>query len=54
MDEMMCGQRGWRELAILGDRIDQFNGMIVGLLWSKNNEIKECDTDDWHAEKVST
>ncbi|KAJ6915315.1 hypothetical protein NC651_017344 [Populus alba x Populus x berolinensis] len=23
-DEMMCGQRGWRELAYLGDKINKF------------------------------
>ncbi|KAE8717269.1 putative protein phosphatase 2C 60 [Hibiscus syriacus] len=34
MDEMMRGQRGWRELAILGDKIDKFTGMIEGLIWS--------------------
>lgn len=54
MDEMMCGQRGWRELAILGDKIDQFNGMIEGLLWSKNDEVKEGHIDDWPSEKVNT
>ncbi|KAJ8538816.1 hypothetical protein K7X08_030112 [Anisodus acutangulus] len=26
MDEMMCGQRGWRELAALGDRLNKFRG----------------------------
>lgn len=51
MDEMMCGQRGWRELAILGDKIDQFNGMIEGLLWSKNDAVKEGHIDDWPSEK---
>ena len=47
----MCGQRGWRELAILGDKVDQFNGMIEGLIWSKSGE----DTghpDDWASEEV--
>ncbi|CAI9277939.1 unnamed protein product [Lactuca saligna] len=32
MDEMMCGKRGWRELAILGNKMDQFSGMIEGLI----------------------
>ncbi|KAK6137140.1 hypothetical protein DH2020_029116 [Rehmannia glutinosa] len=34
MDEMMRGQRGWRELAVLGDKINKFTGMIEGLIWS--------------------
>lgn len=48
----MCGQKGWRELAILGDKLDQFNGMIEGLLWSKNSEVREGDREDWPSEKV--
>ncbi|WJX71492.1 hypothetical protein P8452_55482 [Trifolium repens] len=34
MDEMMRGQRGWRELSILGDKMNMFSGMIEGLIWS--------------------
>uniref|UniRef100_A0A6N2MAX2 PPM-type phosphatase domain-containing protein n=1 Tax=Salix viminalis TaxID=40686 RepID=A0A6N2MAX2_SALVM len=37
MDEMMRGQRGWRELEALGDKINKFTGMIEG------NE----QPDDW-------
>lgn len=51
MDEMMCGQRGWRELAILGDKVDQFNGMIEGLIWSKSGE-DTGQPDDWASEEV--
>ncbi|KAG6785201.1 hypothetical protein POTOM_010928 [Populus tomentosa] len=45
MDEMMCGQRGWRELAALGDKITRFTGMIEGLIWSPKGG------DDWAFEK---
>ncbi|MBA0745021.1 hypothetical protein Gogos_007612 [Gossypium gossypioides] len=51
MDEMMRGQRGWRELAILGDKIDKFTGMIEGLIWSpKGGEGIDRD-DDWAIEE---
>lgn len=52
MDEMMCGQRGWRELARLGDKMDKFSGMIEGLIWSpKGGEVND-HIDDWHSEEV--
>ncbi|KAI7724978.1 hypothetical protein M8C21_011199 [Ambrosia artemisiifolia] len=36
MDEMMCGQRGWSELAMLrNNKMDQFSGMIEGFIWSE-------------------
>ncbi|KAL5576152.1 hypothetical protein UlMin_017851 [Ulmus minor] len=56
MDEMMRGQRGWRELAILGDKIDKVSGMIEGLIWSprggqvKRGEFKD-NFDDWLSEE---
>ncbi|KAK1576125.1 hypothetical protein Q3G72_011152 [Acer saccharum] len=51
MDEMMRGQRGWRELAILGDKIDQFSGMIEGLIWSpKSGEANQL-MDNWPSEE---
>ncbi|KAK9282318.1 hypothetical protein L1049_005232 [Liquidambar formosana] len=51
MDEMMRGQRGWRELAILGDKIDKFSGMIEGLIWSpKGGEVND-QLDDWPFEE---
>ncbi|KAL9233931.1 hypothetical protein vseg_008863 [Gypsophila vaccaria] len=46
MDEMMRGQRGWRELAILGDKLNKFTGMIEGLIWSPRSDGHEHD-DDW-------
>lgn len=52
MDEMMCGQRGWRELAILGDKIDKFTGMIEGLIWSpRSGEVNGQYIDDWPSEE---
>uniref|UniRef100_A0A2N9HYA3 PPM-type phosphatase domain-containing protein n=1 Tax=Fagus sylvatica TaxID=28930 RepID=A0A2N9HYA3_FAGSY len=52
MDEMMRGQRGWRELAILGDKMDKFSGMIEGLIWSpKGSEVNE-HIDDWPSEEI--
>ncbi|XP_065633150.1 probable protein phosphatase 2C 60 isoform X1 [Quercus suber] len=51
MDEMMRGQRGWRELAILGDKMDKFSGMIEGLIWSpKGSEVND-HIDDWPSEE---
>ncbi|XP_077222326.1 putative protein phosphatase 2C 11 [Tasmannia lanceolata] len=51
MDEMMRGQRGWRELAILGDKINKFTGMIEGLIWSpKGGEVHD-QVDDWAFEE---
>ncbi|XP_021906457.1 probable protein phosphatase 2C 60 isoform X1 [Carica papaya] len=50
MDEMMRGQRGWRELAILGDKIEQLAGMLEGLIWSpKAGEVH--DNFDWPSEE---
>ncbi|KAI3454002.1 hypothetical protein Pfo_010665 [Paulownia fortunei] len=51
MDEMMCGQRGWRELAVLGDKIDKFTGMIEGLIWSPRSRDKNDQIDDWAFEE---
>ncbi|KAE8656922.1 Detected protein of unknown function [Hibiscus syriacus] len=51
MDEMMCGQRGWRELAVLGDKTDKISGCIEGFIWSpKSGEAKD-GFDDWHSEE---
>ncbi|KAJ6745338.1 PROTEIN PHOSPHATASE 2C [Salix koriyanagi] len=47
MDEMMCGQRGWRELAALGDKINKFTGMIEGLIWSPRRGGSNEKPDDW-------
>ncbi|KAE8656640.1 putative protein phosphatase 2C 58 [Hibiscus syriacus] len=51
MDEMMLGQRGWRELAILGDKIDKFTGMIEGLIWSPKGIDGIDQADDWAFEE---
>ncbi|OIS97530.1 PREDICTED: probable protein phosphatase 2C 60 [Nicotiana attenuata] len=51
MDEMMRGQRGWRELAALGDRLNKFTGMIEGLIWSPRNGDGNGNTDDWAFEE---
>ncbi|CAN4075801.1 unnamed protein product [Withania somnifera] len=51
MDEMMRGQRGWRELAALGDRLNKFSGMIEGLIWSPRNGDGNGNNDDWAFEE---
>ncbi|KAI3686306.1 hypothetical protein L1987_79980 [Smallanthus sonchifolius] len=51
MDEMMCGQRGWRELAILGNKMDQFSGMIEGLIWSPRSGSLKAVEDNWSSEE---
>ncbi|KAK6915140.1 PPM-type phosphatase-like domain [Dillenia turbinata] len=50
MDEMMSGQRGRRELALLGDKVEKFTGMVEGLIWSPKNEE---DADNWAVEEGS-
>ncbi|GKV03145.1 hypothetical protein SLEP1_g15500 [Rubroshorea leprosula] len=51
MDEMMRGQRGWRELAVLGDKINKFTGMIEGLIWSPRGGDGSNQVDDWAFEE---
>uniref|UniRef100_A0A0D9WSQ0 protein-serine/threonine phosphatase n=1 Tax=Leersia perrieri TaxID=77586 RepID=A0A0D9WSQ0_9ORYZ len=51
MDEMMRGQRGWRELQALGDKINQFTGMIEGLIWSPRGSDSNDQHDDWAFEE---
>ncbi|EXC01123.1 putative protein phosphatase 2C 60 [Morus notabilis] len=51
MDEMMRGQRGWRELAVLGDKINRFTGMIEGLIWSPRSSDSNEQADDWAFEE---
>ena len=49
----MRGQRGWRELAVLGDKINKFTGMIEGLIWSPRSSSDSNDhVDDWAFEEV--
>lgn len=52
MDEMMRGQRGWRELEALGDKINKFTGMIEGLIWSPTCGGSNEQPDDWAFEEV--
>jgi hypothetical protein len=33
MDEMMKGQRGWRELTELGEKGNKISGMLEGIIW---------------------
>ncbi|KAK4800552.1 hypothetical protein SAY86_021039, partial [Trapa natans] len=51
MDEMMRGQRGWRELAMLGDKIEKFSGMIEGFIWSPRSGQTHVQTGDWQSEE---
>ncbi|GAV71451.1 PP2C domain-containing protein [Cephalotus follicularis] len=51
MDEMMSGQRGWRELARLGDKIDKFSGMLEGFIWSPRSGEANDQIDDWPSEE---
>lgn len=48
----MRGQRGWRELAVLGDKINKFTGMIEGLIWSPRGGDGNEQVDDWAFEEV--
>lgn len=60
----MRGERGWRELATMGDTTDQLYGRIEGFIWHKNHSEKHHSekhqaenkeqVDDWTAEKVFT
>lgn len=50
---MMQGQRGWRELAVLGDKINKFTGMIEGLIWSPRGSDSNNHIDDWAVEEVT-
>ncbi|KAJ1413102.1 hypothetical protein SESBI_19861 [Sesbania bispinosa] len=51
MDEMMRGQKGWRELSNLGDKINKFTGMIEGLIWSPRGSDGNNQVDDWASEE---
>ncbi|TKW22108.2 hypothetical protein SEVIR_4G204600v4 [Setaria viridis] len=51
MDEMMRGQRGWRELQALGDKINQFTGIIEGLIWSPKGSDSNDRHDEWAFEE---
>ncbi|KAF9617127.1 hypothetical protein IFM89_034177 [Coptis chinensis] len=51
MDEMMCVQRGWRELAVLGDKFNKFTSMIEGLIWFPRGEAND-HVDGWAFEEA--
>lgn len=51
MDEMMRGQRGWRELSVLGDKMNKFTGMLEGLIWSPKGGNGNDKDDDWAFEE---
>lgn len=49
----MRGQRGWRELAVLGDKINKVSGLIEGLIWSpRGSSGTPPEDDNWAAEEV--
>uniref|UniRef100_A0A0D9XGN6 protein-serine/threonine phosphatase n=1 Tax=Leersia perrieri TaxID=77586 RepID=A0A0D9XGN6_9ORYZ len=50
MDEMMKGQRGWRELAELGDKGQKFAGMLEGIIWSPKPGDSDKVEDSWTEE----
>ncbi|XP_061959989.1 probable protein phosphatase 2C 60 isoform X2 [Populus nigra] len=52
MDEMMRGQRGWRELSRLGDNMEKVSGMIEGLIWSPRSGQVNGHFDDWLDEEA--
>nr|GEV39217.1 probable protein phosphatase 2C 60 isoform X1 [Tanacetum cinerariifolium] len=51
MDEMIRGQRGWRELSALGDKINKFTGVIDGLIWSPRGGEGSQMVDEWAFEE---
>ncbi|KAF7814533.1 putative protein phosphatase 2C 60 [Senna tora] len=51
MDEMMCGQRGWRELAVLGEKTKKFSGMREWFIWSPKSGAVSGHVDDWAFEE---
>ncbi|CAM8916468.1 unnamed protein product [Rhodiola kirilowii] len=51
MDEMMRGQRGWRELAILGDKINKISGMLEGMIWSPRSSDSNRQLEEWNVEE---
>lgn len=48
----MRGQRGWRELAVLGDKIEKLSGMLEGFIWSPRSSEVNDRADDWAFEEV--
>ena len=49
----MRGQRGWRELAVLGDKMNKFRGVIERFIWSpRSSDGKDQCDDGWDFEEV--
>lgn len=51
MDEMMKGQRGWRELAELGEKGPKFSGMLESIIWSPKGGDADKLGEGWHSEE---
>ncbi|KAJ4794063.1 Protein phosphatase 2C-like protein [Rhynchospora pubera] len=51
MDEMMQGQRGWREIALLGDKMHKLSGMIETWIYSPKGGDSQNRVDDWAFEE---
>lgn len=49
----MRGQRGWRELAALGDKINKLSCKIEGLIYAPRCGISQNQADEWASEVVS-
>lgn len=52
MDEMMKGQRGWRELTELGDKGNKISGMLEGIIWTPKGGDSDKIVEDWDNEEV--
>ncbi|KAI9084534.1 hypothetical protein K1719_033522 [Acacia pycnantha] len=51
MDEMMRGQRGWRELAVLGEKSKKFSGMRNWFIRTSKKGAVNGEVDDWAYEE---
>ena len=53
MDEMMRGERGWRELAKFEDRVDRFSRINYDSMCSPMSDEFNDQNDDWTEEVLS-
>ncbi|CAA2974399.1 probable protein phosphatase 2C 60 isoform X2 [Olea europaea var. sylvestris] len=51
MDEMMCGERGQRELALFAGKIDQPRGILEGSIQSPKSGEVNGQIDDWSSKE---
>ncbi|CAN6175306.1 unnamed protein product [Urochloa humidicola] len=51
MDEMMKGQRGWRELTELGEKGNKISRMLEGIIWSPKGGDSDDLGDGWNNEE---